>query len=54
MPETIVSKKKKMSKEARDKVLKDKDDEVSRRLKKSHIVEVSMKILNLRNEDIND
>lgn len=43
-----------MSKEYRDKINKEKDDEVSRRLKKSHIVEVSMKILNLRHEDMND
>jgi hypothetical protein len=53
-PDKLVARKKKQSKEMIEKALKEKDDEVSRRLKKSHIVEVSMKILNLRNEDIND
>ena len=45
---------KKLTKEERLKKAKEAEEEVNRRLKKSHIVEISMKILNLRNEEIND
>jgi hypothetical protein len=34
--------------------MREKDEDVTRRLKKSHVVEVTMKIQNLRNEDINE
>lgn len=45
---------KKLTKEMRIKQLKEQDEDVTRRLKKTHIVEVTMKIQNLRSEDIND
>ena len=45
---------KKLTKEMRLKQLKEQDEDVTRRLKKTHIVEVTIKIQNLRSEDIND
>ena len=45
---------KKLTKEMRLKQLKEQDEDVTRRLKKTHIVEVTMKIQNLRSEDINE
>jgi len=43
-----------MTKEQRDKKAREAEEELDRRLKKSNIIEISMKIQNLRNEEIND
>jgi hypothetical protein len=45
---------KKMTKDEKLKQLRAQDEDVTRRLKKTNIVEVTMKVQNLRNEDINE
>lgn len=45
---------KKLTKEEKLKQLKEQDEDVTRRLKKAHIVEITLKIQNLRNEDLNE
>lgn len=45
---------KKPTKEEKMKQMRDQEEDVIRKLKKAHIVEIAMKIQNLRNEEIND
>lgn len=45
---------KKMTKDEKLRKLKEQDEDVVRRLKKTHIVELTLKIQNLKNEDLND
>ena len=51
-PKRLISKK--LTKEEKMKAIREQEEDVIRRLKKTHIVEMAMKIQNLRNEDIND
>jgi len=52
-PKTF-SPKRKETKEEREKKLRERDEDLTRQLKKSHIVEMIIKIQNLKHEDIND